>query len=114
MTATQAGDLHERFTRSRKHSKQVALLGTRLPDNLRPFTATGPSYRSAGSREVQLRRGLETMLPFFSGDFESSIFKTRQCSYDVVVEFELAVVTIFVGSQRGHDTGELFRLERVE
>ena len=78
VTAAQARDLQQRFTRARKHAKQIAFFGTSLSDDVGPVHAAGPTHRRARGREIQLRRGLEPVFPFFSGNFETDVFETRE------------------------------------
>ena len=107
----QTSDLQQRLAGPRKHTEKIALFSARLRYDLRPQSTIGPTHRRARGRKVQLRRRLDAMLPLFSGDFESDVFETRQRGDEIVVQLQLAVISIFVGRECGHDAGELFWFE---
>ena len=56
----------------------ITFFSASLSDDIGPVHAAGPTHRCACCREVQLGRGLESVFPFLSRDFETDIFETRQ------------------------------------
>src|SRR5207244_11763044 len=76
-------------------------------DEKGPIRATRPQSRGGRRREVNFRRGFDSLLPFFVRHLNRNFFELDQQTNDRVVQLQLAVVAVLVRRQRRDQRGDL-------
>ncbi len=71
-------------------------------DQLGPFSPAGPMCGGRGRREIDLRRGFNSLLPFLRRYIESDLFELDQEADNGIVQFQLTIVAVFVRSDGGN------------